>query len=94
MIGGVSSMREYERLDRLSGNRLPQRAYAIPYDSLEKALAGNRRESAYYRLLNGGWDFRFFRQAPEPILGLPVKETLLYSFFLGQTVPVMPERVE
>ena len=62
MIGGGSSMREYERLDRLSGNRLPQRAYAIPYDSLEKALAGNRRESPYYRLLNGVWDFRFFRR--------------------------------
>ena len=36
---------------------------------------------------------QFYRQALEPILGLPVKETLLYSFSLGRTVPVMPERV-
>lgn len=34
-------MREYERTDKLSENRLPQYAYAIPYESLEKALAGN-----------------------------------------------------
>ena len=36
---------------------------------------------------------QFYRQALEPILGLPVKETLLYSFSLGRTVSVMPERV-
>ena len=40
-------MREYERTDRISDNRLPQRAYAIPYESLEKALAVDRHQSAY-----------------------------------------------
>lgn len=53
-------MRFYERPDFISENRLPQRAYYIPYESEEKALAGNRRDSAYYRLLNGNWDFRYY----------------------------------
>lgn len=55
-------MREYERTDKLSENRLPQYAYAIPYESLEKALAGKRSESRYYRLLNGNWDFAYFHR--------------------------------
>jgi beta-galactosidase len=53
-------MREYERLDKISENREPQRAYYIPYDSLEKALKGERAESSFYRLLNGDWDFKFY----------------------------------
>lgn len=55
-------MREYEHTDKLSENRLPQYAYAIPYESLEKALAGKRSESRYYRLLNGNWDFAYFHR--------------------------------
>lgn len=31
---------------------------------------------------------QFYKQALEPIFGLPVKEALLYSFSLGQAVPV------
>ena len=39
--------RFFERLDKLSEGRLPQRAYYIPYDSLAKALAGeNARQNA------------------------------------------------
>ncbi len=53
-------MREYERLDKISEGREPQRAYYIPYDSLEKALAGKREDSAFYRLLNGDWRFKYF----------------------------------
>ena len=53
-------MRVYERFDRISENREPQRAYYIPYDSLEKALAGKKEDSAYYRLLNGQWNFAYF----------------------------------
>lgn len=53
-------MREYERLDKISENREPQRAYYIPYDSLEKALKGVKEESKFYRLLNGTWNFKFF----------------------------------
>ncbi len=53
-------MRFYEDPTFLSENREPPRAHYIPYDSLEKALAGERAASAYYRLLNGEWDFAFF----------------------------------
>ena len=52
--------RFFERLDKLSEGRLPQRAYYIPYDSLEKALAGDKHQSAYYRLLNGRWDIHYY----------------------------------
>lgn len=38
-------MRCYEDLTRLSDNREPQRAYYIPYESLEKALAGKKEDS-------------------------------------------------
>ncbi len=53
-------MRFYEDPTFLSENREAPRAYYIPYDSLEKALAGDRTASNYYRLLNGAWDFKFF----------------------------------
>lgn len=53
-------MREYERLDKISENRELQRAYYIPYDSLEKALSGKKEESKYYRLLNGDWNFKYY----------------------------------
>ncbi len=53
-------MRHYEQLHTRHENRLPQRAYYIPYESLEKALEGDRHQSAYYRLLNGDWDFAYF----------------------------------
>ena len=55
-------MRHYERLDSISQNRMSQRAYYIPYESLEKALQGDRFASRYYRLLNGNWDFAYFER--------------------------------
>jgi len=51
-------MRLYERFDKTSENREPQRSYYIPYESLEKALEGKKGSSAYYRLLNGKWNFK------------------------------------
>ena len=53
-------MRHYENLEVLSENREPQRSYYIPYESLEKALKGDKHQSGYYKLLNGEWDFKFF----------------------------------
>jgi len=53
-------MRKYEGFGSLHENTLPPRAHYIPYDTLEKALAGDKTRSAYYRSLNGVWDFRFF----------------------------------
>ena len=55
-------MRIYERFDKTSENREPQRAYYIPYDTLEKAIDGNKECSAYYKLLNGNWCFRYFER--------------------------------
>ena len=55
-------MRFYEDLTKLSQNREPQRAYYIPYDSLEKALAGDKTVSAYYHCLNGEWNFKFYER--------------------------------
>ena len=55
-------MRSYENLKIFWENRLPQRSYYIPYESLEKALEGNRNQSQYYHLLNGNWDFAFYER--------------------------------
>lgn len=53
-------MRKYEDPDILHENTLKPRAHYIPYDTLEKALAGDKSKSAYYTLLNGEWDFAFY----------------------------------
>lgn len=63
-------MRHYENICILNENREPQRSYYIPYDSLEKALAGDKSQSSYYKLLNGQWDFAFYKRdidVPETI---------------------------
>ncbi len=63
-------MRNYENLERIHENTLPPRAHYIPYDTLEKALKGEKSASAYYKLLNGEWDFRYFARdidCPEEI---------------------------
>jgi len=53
-------MRKYEKLSCIHENTLEPRAHYIPYDSLEKALAGDKNSSEYYTLLNGEWDFKYF----------------------------------
>lgn len=55
-------MRKYENLKQTSENREKQRAYYIPYDTLEKALEGKKEKSAYYKLLNGRWNFAYFKR--------------------------------
>ena len=37
------------------------RSYYIPYDSLQKAIEGERNSSGYFTLLCGEWDFRYYR---------------------------------
>lgn len=46
-------MRNHEDLNLIQENREPQRSYYIPYDTLEKALEGNKDKSKFYKLLNG-----------------------------------------
>lgn len=55
-------MRSYEDLNFIQENREPQRSYYIPYDTLEKALEGNKEKSKYYKLLNGSWNFAYFKR--------------------------------
>lgn len=62
--------RIYERPDKIQENREKQRSYYIPYESREKALRGKKEASAYYRLLNGVWRFKYFNReydVPESI---------------------------
>ena len=54
--------RDYENPKKTGDKRLEQRAYYVPYHSLEAALAGKKEESAYFRLLNGRWDFKYFER--------------------------------
>jgi beta-galactosidase len=64
-------MRDYEDLSCRHENRERQRSYYIPYDTLEKALNGKKEESAYYKLLNGIWNFKYFKRdidVPKKIL--------------------------
>ena len=58
-------MRDYEDLKNIAVGREKQRAYYIPYDTLEGALLGNRSKSAYYRLLNGKWRFNYYKNEDE-----------------------------
>lgn len=55
-------MRIYENPEKTSENRQIQRSYYIPYHSLEAALEGKRTLSKYYRLLNGRWNFAYFKR--------------------------------
>lgn len=72
-------MRKYEDLKNTSENRESQRAYYIPYDTLEKALEGKKEKSAYYRLLNGRWNFAYFKRdidVPENIENIVTPDTV------------------
>jgi len=53
-------MRKYEDLNKISINREAPRSYYIPYESLEKALNGDRFSSKYYTSLNGIWNFKYY----------------------------------
>ncbi len=55
-------MRKYEDLNKIHENTLPPRSHYIPYDTPEKALKGERGASEYFMLLNGKWQFRYFKR--------------------------------
>lgn len=50
----------YEDLSHTQINTAPLRSYYIPYDTLEGALKGNPKNSKFYKLLNGLWDFTYY----------------------------------
>ena len=56
----------------LQRDREAPAAYLIPYQSAQAALAGIKGESAFYRLLNGNWKFRYcesWAEVPEGFSG-------------------------
>ena len=57
---GNRTMTKYENLDLIHENTMKPRAYYVPYDTLEKAIKGDKEKSEYYTVLNGEWDFRYF----------------------------------
>ena len=61
-FGMERNMRHYENAQLLQENCEPQRAYYIPYDTLEKALEGNKNASDYYICLNGEWKFHYYER--------------------------------
>lgn len=52
-------MEKYNDLSIVSENREPQRAYYIPFDSVENALTQDKEKSKAYRSLNGTWQFAY-----------------------------------
>ena len=58
---------------RVTGrNRLPARAYFIPFADEESALRGERGDSPWFQLLNGDWHFRFAESPAEAPKGFEV----------------------
>ena len=62
-------MRKFENQKLVGENRLPQRAYYIPYATSAEALAGKLSENERYLLLNGEWDFGYFESYEDAAVG-------------------------
>ena len=52
--------REWQDPHFLEKGREKERAYYIPFENTEKALAGEREKSGEFQLLNGIWDFNYY----------------------------------
>lgn len=62
--------REWQDPHFLEKGREKERAYYIPFENTEKALAGEREKSGEFQLLNGIWDFNYYPayyEVPEEI---------------------------
>ena len=53
-------MRFYENIEKIHVNTEQPRAHYFPYDTLEKALEGDKTKSKFFKPLNGEWDFAYF----------------------------------
>lgn len=62
-------MRKFENPKLVGENRLPQRAYYIPYATKEAALARDLSANDRYLLLNGEWDFGYFESYEDALVG-------------------------
>jgi beta-galactosidase/beta-glucuronidase len=54
---------DWENLDVLHRNRLPEHSYFFSYESIEDALTYNRTVSTHFKLLNGMWKFHYSEHA-------------------------------
>ncbi len=62
---GKPTFTEWHDLQINSINRFPMHTDFFAYESLEKALAGDRTASANFLSLNGDWQFRWVANADE-----------------------------
>ena len=53
--------RYYEDLEMLHDNAMPTRAYYIPASIRKDDLVENRESSDRFQLLNGEWNFKFYK---------------------------------
>jgi len=56
---------DWENLKVLHRNRMPDRAYYIPYHDVDSALVGQPGASRYFKLLNGIWKFSYSQTPAE-----------------------------
>lgn len=72
-------MERYNDLKIVSENREKQRAYYIPYNSIESALSKDRNNSDAYILLNSTWNFKYLecpQDIPDDIDAIKFEETI------------------
>ena len=53
--------RYYEDLEMLHDNAMPTRAYYIPASIRKDDLVENRESSDRFQLLNGEWNFKYYK---------------------------------
>ena len=62
----VNKLPDWQNPEMLHINREAPRATGIPFCCEETALNGSRGGSAFYRLLNGSWDFYYAEDGEAP----------------------------
>ena len=66
---------DWRNPDVLERNRLPARAYFVPYPGEFSACLGGRENSPWHRLLNGRWKFCFSATPEEAPSGVSTEKT-------------------
>jgi len=72
-------MKFYEDLSKLQINREAPRTHYIPYETKEKAKTGIPSEYAYYKSLNGEWDFEFYNTDTDEGIVSPLEGKIMVS---------------
>ena len=65
----IDGFQEWQNKPQITGvNRLPQRASFMPYESLDKALRGDRFSSGRCFSLDGEWKFKLFENYKSKVI--------------------------